>query len=187
MSFSNKIVLDNTISNKIKENHYYKNKINILYKELYLPWDISNMIVIDHIIPIPLNKITKFLKYSFKIRKNFFYLKKCIRSHTQPIDSLENLWQWIDDISNYCTCPFCNSDQNYVNGLILNRESCYTKKTIYKLLSNYFECVPLYRRGSYEKYYSYIFRKLKGNRKHARSNILKISKLCANIGIILSH
>jgi hypothetical protein len=167
---------------------YYKRKINILETELKLPWDIANIIVSQYLIPIQIKTIYHFLEYSSLVRKNFFFLKKCFRCDTRPIDSLENLCEWFDNISNYCTCPFCNiniENEEMNNSIILNRESCFTKRAIHKNLSKYFDCVPLYRRGSYEKYYSYIFRKLKGSRKHAKSNILKISKLSADLGISL--
>jgi hypothetical protein len=144
-----------------------------------LPWDVARTIVDEYISKEYARKIFHFLQYGISVRKNYYTMKNHFKDHEHSMnDVLEPLWDFFDMLSDGCKCPMCSD--------VGSHSDCYVKNLIYRSLSKYYINVPLYKRGTYEKYIGYITRKLtKGKRKTCKKNIIKIAKLCADYGFTL--
>lgn len=157
---------------------YHKTTKDLLV-EWGLPYDVSYLIVEQYIMKAYSRKIYNILKYGITVRKNYYSMKSYFKhEELNMIGILEPLWGFFDSISSLCTCPMCSENPE--------NPSCYVKNMIYRSLSKYYINVPLYKRGTYEKYIGYITRKLtSGKRKTCKKNIIKIAKLIADFGIKL--
>jgi hypothetical protein len=145
-----------------------------------IPWDVSAFIVDNYLLKDYSRKVFNILRYGVSVRKNYYIMKNHFKDNEQSMNNvLEPLWVFFDMLSTGCKCPICSDDGFH--------SSCYVKNIIHRSLSKYYTNVPLYKRGTYEKYIGYITRKLtKGKRKTCKKNIIKIAKLIVDFGLKLT-
>ena len=172
------------LTRSIKEHPpFYYETSKILLSEWGLPYHVSSMIVEQYIMKDYAKKVRDILVYGIEVRKNYYYMKYSNKKLNKPfVRILEPLWSNFDSVSSNCNCVMCTLNEEHEQ----YSPSCYVKKMIQKTLSIYYPNLPKYNKGTYEKYISYIIRKLtRGNRKLCKKNYIKIAKFVTDFGIKL--
>lgn len=169
---------------------YYKNILNSLEESTSLPEDVCKIIVEQYYMNPSVYIIQKFMRKLMFTLKNYRKMKHFLFYDPETsndslnlmgnfIESpLDNLFLFLDDISAHCECSFCSGF----------KQTCIVKSLLQKRLLSYYSKSNLKENiinQSYEGYNSFITRQLHfGSRKKIKKNIMKVSKMCVDMGIL---